>query len=633
MRLVSLPAPALALAATALAAALSLPACDRTRSGRAVGPTPVDGVTVVESNVLRRDYVGSDDCAYCHREIHERWAASPMRQMTRVAGEADIRAPFDGAVFSFKGDEAVMETIDGERFVRLRTAREGERLYRVTRVIGGRYREDFVAVDVTGADDPAAAPGQGEERVMPVSYVFSTESWRYKGYSVMIPERPYLRVGTVWRRSCIFCHNTAPYLSTVFDDLYGEGAPSYQGSVSDRLLPPSRNWMIEVRDARGLADAVAAEIALLGETPPERPTLRELFGRAILATRERFGAEHLIEIGIGCESCHGGSAVHAFEPSVRPSYQVRSPLVRVSGQGGEPWSRAEAINRTCARCHTVLFSRYPHTWEGGERRRDPGGSNINSGEGRDFLLGGCSRQMSCTACHDPHSHDSQDDLARLETVAGNQVCVDCHPALADRDALAAHTRHDPDGAGSACVACHMPRKNMGLNYELTRYHRIGSPTDAVRVERDRPLECALCHPDATVGALVDTMEQWWGRSYDRDALRALYGDELDVNAMLATIERGKPHEQVVAVATLGQARARWALAAIVGQLDHPMPLLRHYAHHAAQLVADRSLELDLDAERRVIRGRAHLWLQSVERGPAAASPSPAVEESGAPQSE
>ena len=64
----------------------------------------------------------------------------------------------------------------------------------------------------------------------------------------------------------------------------------------------------------------------------------------------------------------------------------------------------------------------------------------------------------------------------------------------------------------------MPKKNMGLDYALTRYHRIGSPTDPARVERDRPLECALCHADKSVDALVGTMEPWWGKRYDREAL-------------------------------------------------------------------------------------------------------------------
>ena len=45
-----------------------------------------------------------------------------------------------------------------------------------------------------------------------------------------------------------------------------------------------------------------------------------------------------------------------------------------------------------------------------------------------------------------------------------------------------------------------------------------------RVESDRPLECALCHEKKTAKELVETMESWWGKSFDRQALHGLYGD-------------------------------------------------------------------------------------------------------------
>src|SRR5262249_31953685 len=103
---------------------------------------------------------------------------------------------------------------------------------------------------------------------------------------------------------------------------------------------------------------------------------------------------------IGCESCHGGSAEHVRDFQVHPSFEPKSAFVRVHAPH-EP-TRAEWINRVCARCHQVLFSRYPYSWEGGKRHGGPvpGGASINSGEARDFLLGGCAGAMACTTCHD-----------------------------------------------------------------------------------------------------------------------------------------------------------------------------------------------------------------------------------------
>jgi predicted CXXCH cytochrome family protein len=520
-----------------------------------------------------------------------------MHRMTRVAGADTIQAPFDGQVFAFKGDRVTMETHDGERFVRLELRDGKTTTYRVTRRIGGRVREDFVGVDVS-------QPGSAEV-VLPASWMIETRTWRYKGYSVMNRERPRLSAGPVWAKTCIFCHNTVPYLATVYDDLYGPGAEKYQGSVTDRLFPPDRQWHVQPADQAALSAALTEDIrALHGAVPGSLPgKLTE----AIRATRNRFDAGHLVEVGIGCETCHNGSRQHVDDPRVRPSFDPTSPILSVRPAAA---TRAEAINRTCARCHTVLFSQYAWTWEGGRRNGDAGGSTINSGEARDFLLGGCSKQMSCAACHDPHRLDDPAGLAEVATIKGNARCVSCHPRYATPDAVAAHTHHKPDGEGSVCVSCHMPKKNMGLRYQLTRYHRIGSPTDRARVEKDRPLECALCHADKSVEDLTATMEKWWSKQYDRAALRALYGPDLGVSTMRATLTRGLAHEQAIGIATYGALGREDMLPELAPLLAHPYPLVRFWARAAIEKITKQPLGIDLDQDPGPIQADVRRWLEN-----------------------
>jgi len=127
---------------------------------------------------------------------------------------------------------------------------------------------------------------------------------------------------------------------------------------------------------------------------------------------------------------------------------------------------------------------------------------------------------------------------------------------------------------------------MGLDGTLARYHRIGSPTDAARVLGDRPLECALCHADRSVGLLVDAMERWWPVRYPRQRLEELYGS-LDANVMRATLERGKPHEQAVAIATLGESRDRSAVPLLARQLAGDYPLVREWAKRSLTSILGR----------------------------------------------
>ncbi len=561
----------------------------------------------VGSNVTRADYAGSATCAACHPTEHDAWQRSPMHRMTRLVDGAEIRAPFGGEAFVFKRDRVVLDRQGGDRRLTIENARTGRRVFVITRVLGGRVREDFVGVEVD-----AAGRRSTDERVLPVSFVLGERAYRYKGYSVMTPERPELRPGAPWRRTCIFCHNTEPLLDTLLAALAPRAGP-YQGEVVDALLPAARRQRWIVTDGEAFRRALDDELRAIGAPPTAGGDPVARATEAIRALRRRFDGKHLLEVGIGCESCHGGSREHVAHSSVRPSLEPRSPFLRAEPPGP---THAAAVNRVCARCHQVLFTGYPYTWEGG-RRGDavPGGSHINSGEARDFLLGACAGELACTACHDPHAHDGERARAELDGPAGNRVCLPCHAKYAAPEALRAHAHHDPAGAGGACMACHMARKNMTLDTRLGRYHRIGSPTDPTRVERDRPLECALCHADQRVGELVETMTRWWGKTYDAGALAALYG-EPSANVLRATLALGKPHEQAAAIHALGEAGAKDAAPLVALQLTHGYPILRYYARAALErLIGAPPAPLDLHAENAAIEASAAAWLAAAGQRP------------------
>jgi predicted CXXCH cytochrome family protein len=574
------------------------------------------GASEVSSNVVFADYAGTQACAKCHAGHVKTWLASPMHNMTREPSLADVKGPFDGTTFHFKDDSARLETVGSARFVTIQSTRFGAGTYRLTRVIGGHHREDYAGVLVAAARADAPPVLQPpEELVLPVSWVFAPGdsrrgSLRYKGYSVMVKERPGLHAGPVWSQTCIFCHNTEPFLSTVLGALAGPGAKAYQGEVVDPLLPRDKRAEWVVTDPAGLSSALETELARLG-VKRSHPTPAQ----AIAATRGAFRREHLVELGIGCESCHLGSAEHVREPSKLPSFEPRSSFFAVkwpaASSVGPAELRATRINRACARCHQVVFSGYEPTWEGGTRHGNAGGSNINSGEARDMILGACATKLSCAECHEPHAADA---TAKLRALTGEQqdaLCTQCHDRYRSPEALRAHAHHEPAGEGARCLNCHMPKKNLALDGTTSRYHRIGSPNDPQRVLLDRPMECALCHADKSVESLVKTTETWWKRPYDREALRRLYGS-LDANVLVATAERGKPHEQAVAFYVLGEARSRAAVPVLAAQLTHPYPLVRGYAKRALDAVMGSAIPIDIDADDAEIDAKAKAWLTTVK---------------------
>ena len=568
---------------------------------------------VLLSNVERADYAGSDSCKTCHADEYDGWRKSPMHGMTRLVPGAEVHAPFDGTAFRFKDDVVrLQKQPDGARMVRVESKTNGTHVFRVTKVIGGHHREDFAGVEVGAAAE--------HEVVLPVSYLLNAKRLRYKGYSVMIRERPFVARGAVWNQTCIFCHNTSPYLLSMLGALAGPRPPAYQGELVDRILPDDRRWAFEVTDASGLRRALGREVSTLGGSLDVHGSDRQVVERTMVATRAGFKQTHLLEVGIGCESCHGGSREHVQDSRVLPAFEPRGSFFRVKSAKGVS-SRAEQINHACARCHQVLFSRYPFTWEGGERHSRPGGSNINSGEARDMLLGACARELSCAACHDPHASDGRARMEELEHGAANAVCTKCHANLREAAAQKNHTHHDPAGAAGSCMACHMPKKNMSLEGGLTRYHRIGSPTDPMRVLLDRPLECALCHRDKSVESIVSDMERLWNKSYDKQALRNLYGD-LSANVMTATLARGKPHEQAVALFTLGAGKAPASAPLVAGHLSHPYPLVREYAKDALAAILGTPCDVDLDADAARIEESARKCLVGAGLPPSMVTPVP-----------
>jgi hypothetical protein len=109
------------------------------------------------------------------------------------------------------------------------------------------------------------------------------------------------------------------------------------------------------------------------------------------------------------------------------------------------------------------------------------------------------------------------------------------------------------------------------------------------------------------------MERAWNKTYDRQALRKLYGADLRVNAMSATLERGKPHEQAVAIFVSGTTGQGASAALLLDQLDHEFPLIRFYARDALQRRVGRQLPLDMHGPGDQLKAEAERLLRAAAK--------------------
>ncbi|GGH37459.1 Cytochrome c7 [Cribrihabitans marinus] len=214
-----------------------------------------------------------------------------------------------------------------------------------------------------------------------------------------------------------------------------------------------------------------------------------------------------VEIGVGCEACHGPGRAHVDWANVAGT-TTPPPNYGFAVDFGD----TEAAIQQCATCHsrreahldgnplpgTPFHDAYnlallrPGLYQGDGQIQDEVyvyGSFLQS---KMYANG-----VGCVDCHTPHD---------AEPVAqGNTVCTQCHspaanprfpdlkPAVYDDPA---HTFHPPDSEGGQCVSCHMAQRvYMGNDWRRDHSFRIPRPDLTNRTGASDA--CTDCHQDRT----------------------------------------------------------------------------------------------------------------------------------------
>ena len=223
----------------------------------------------------------------------------------------------------------------------------------------------------------------------------------------------------------------------------------------------------------------------------------------VTAASDSDGRLAVAETAIGCERCHGPGELHV---------QSRSAGTKLEGTIDRTIVNPEHLDRdrreaVCAQCHldgkaaVELSGRKARDYRPGllwtDFRIDYGvqsarGSMAVVGHVEQMRASRCyqaSATLTCTTCHDPHSHLAADKRAEHY----RETCLACHTA---RDCRIGENERRTTTAVDDCTICHMPQTSTDVPHVAATHHRIGIHSAAR--EADESLEAgelkAVWHP-------------------------------------------------------------------------------------------------------------------------------------------
>ncbi len=426
---------------------------------RAPGPD----LTSASSRPVAADHVGSKACASCHAGQYEAWSGSHHALAMQEAGAKSVLGNFENAKFSYAGVTSTFFRRDGKYFVRTDGPDGKLADFEIKYTFGVTPLQQFLIEFPDGRLQAlsiawdARERGQGGQRwfhLYPKERITHTDSLHWT------------KLQQNWNFMCADCHSTN--LKKNYD------------AVADTF---KTTWS---------------------------------------------------EINVGCEACHGPASNHLAWVQKKGDWkrydaQGRGFALTYDERKGIAWtmnaesanasrSRARTTSReveACAQCH----ARRAQISEDYSPGRAPGDGYLISlleeelywtdGQMRDEVYNHGSfvqskmfaRGVTCSDCHDPHSHKLR--------APGNAVCAQCHHP--DRYDALGHHHHAAGSKGAECAACHMPTTTY-MVVDPRHDHSMRVPRPDQSAALGTPNACNRCHADKKPQWAADAIRKWIGRA-------------------------------------------------------------------------------------------------------------------------
>ena len=444
--------------------------------------TPKETAAIANGAAARRlsEYAGSNACKPCHTDIYQNWAQTGMARMFRPYQPENVIGDFTknnefyagGDIKYLHGKFIITSGTDSQLFARM-VVRDGRHYFNIKQSDGQwhSYPVDYT-IGSKWQQAYATKLPNGEIHVFPIQYNLREDKWL-----------------NYWK------------------SLDGPGTERSNPNNFEKL-DNSTNYLVNCATCH-------------------TSQLRD-------STEGRLEADHFEfrEPGVGCEMCHGPSALHIKSITEGRPYD-KGPL-------DPPVDFRKISNRdfvrVCAQCHMQSASRDsgPH----GELNYSPNSPFFRQylsipfsefsrtgfyKDGRfgqtTFIVEALERskcfrdgQVSCGNCHDPHPSDFSSNHTSLKFKdQPDRMCTGCHTQFVEVAKLTAHTHHESSSEGSRCVSCHMPAIVDALGFEA-RTHQIDDIPDVEMTlrfgQQDSPIACLSCHTEKTAQWVQKQLVSW-----------------------------------------------------------------------------------------------------------------------------
>ncbi|MEI7733354.1 MAG: ammonia-forming cytochrome c nitrite reductase subunit c552 [Verrucomicrobiota bacterium] len=300
----------------------------------------------------------------------------------------------------------------------------------------------------------------------------------------------------------------------------------------------------------------------------------------------------MVEMGVGCEACHGPMADHvAWQKLFPPPPGPRNPSRK------DPTLQKMDKNQvfdTCGMCHArrgeftgdfkpgdSFFDHHSLTIPDETDTFYPDGQIRDEDYEYTAFLGSrmYASKVRCIDCHDPHTAKPR--------LTGNALCLTCHSAPippAPRIVPATHAHHKVNAGGDSCTGCHMPITTY-MQRHPRHDHGFTIPDPLLTKQFAIPNACNRCHTNQTetMEWALDWTQKWYGKKMDRPyrarattIAKARNGEATALDALLKVAREDK--NALWRASATGLAR-RWSqepkvINALLEQAKDPAPMVR-----------------------------------------------------------